>query len=410
MDRKSKGKAVLTESDTGFDYSPVGLSILVVDHDQKSLQEVVTNLRKCKHQYKVTECNQVEEALTLLRMDFSGFDIIITEQRLLGISEFELVRIGRERGLPVVVTSEDDGVDTIQRSLDYGACAYMEKPIPMRDLNMVWTHVYSSRKNKLAQVQKPANDMSRAKKCRMSWKMDIQEKFVESVQEMGIDKATPKKVLERMKTKGVRNVSRDQVSSHLQKHRLKLQKQAPPLHMQEYKDKDGTSSGHVESRYEMEHPPMTLLNGFLNTPDPNQLDISSQQQRAPAAIKNTHGFPNLPLPVEANFCTIEGAYSFYWNESWPVGIFEHFTWEDIAHDHSENLFFDDDTGSQPLDYLKPKSESGEVIPNSKENASLLNTLRRRRRQRRQGMKIKSKEERSSHVKFNKATVVLVLAS
>uniref|UniRef100_A0A7N2LMY0 Response regulatory domain-containing protein n=1 Tax=Quercus lobata TaxID=97700 RepID=A0A7N2LMY0_QUELO len=306
---------------------------------------------------EITECNQVEEALTLLRKDISIFDIIITEQRLLGISEFELFRIGREKGLPVVVTSEDDGVDTIQRSLDYGACAYLEKPIPMRDLNMVWTQ------------------------------------------------ATPKKVLERMKTKGVRNVSRDQVSSHLQKHRLKLQKQARPLHMEGYKDKDGTSSGHVESRYEMEHPPMTLLNGFLNTSDPNQLDISSQQQRAPAAIKNTHGFQNLPLPVEANFCTFEGSticanqnYTlmtqmaqapFYWNESCPVGIFEHFTGEDIAHDHSEDLFFDDDTGSQPLDHLKPKSETDEVIPNSKENASLLNTLRRRRRQ---GMKIKAKKK------------------
>ena len=52
-------------------------------------------------------------------------------------------------------------------------------------------HVYSSRKNKLAQVQKPANDMSKAKKCRISWKMDIQEKFVESVQEMGIDSMNP---------------------------------------------------------------------------------------------------------------------------------------------------------------------------------------------------------------------------
>ena len=98
-----------------------------------------------------------------------------------------------------------------------------------------------------------------------------------------------------------------QLQCMMQKHRLKLQKQAPPLHMQGYKDKDGTSSGHVESRYEMEHPPMTLLNGFLNTPDPNQLDILSQQQRAPAAIKNTHGFQNLPLPVEANFCTVEGS-------------------------------------------------------------------------------------------------------
>ena len=40
--------------------------------------------------------------MTLLRKDISIFDIIITEQRLLGISEFELLRIGREKGLPVV--------------------------------------------------------------------------------------------------------------------------------------------------------------------------------------------------------------------------------------------------------------------------------------------------------------------
>ena len=46
--------------------------------------------------------------------------------------------------------------------------------------------------------------------------------------------------------------------------------------------------------------------------------------------------------------------------------------------------------SQPLDYLKPKTKSGEVIPNSKENASLLNTLIRRRR--RQGMKIRAKKK------------------
>lgn len=52
-----------------------------------------------------------------------------------------------------------------------------------------------------------------------------------------------------------------QLQCMMQKHRLKFQKQAPPLHMQGYKDKDGTSSGHVESRHEMEHPPMTLLNG-----------------------------------------------------------------------------------------------------------------------------------------------------
>ena len=57
MDRKNKGKTMLTESDTTFNYFPVGLSILVVDDDQESLQKVVTSLRKCKHQYKGLFCS-----------------------------------------------------------------------------------------------------------------------------------------------------------------------------------------------------------------------------------------------------------------------------------------------------------------------------------------------------------------
>lgn len=64
-------------------------------------------------------------------------------------------------------------------------------------------------------------------------------------------------------------------------------------------DKDGTSS---------EHPPMTTLDidEVLSTMDPNQLDmLISQQQGAPAAIKNTLGFQNLRLSVEANSSIIE---------------------------------------------------------------------------------------------------------
>ena len=44
------------------------------------------------------------DALILLSMDKRGFDIIITEQRLLGMYEFELLRIGKEMDLPVIGT------------------------------------------------------------------------------------------------------------------------------------------------------------------------------------------------------------------------------------------------------------------------------------------------------------------
>ena len=128
----------------------------------------------------------------------------------------------------------------------------------------------------------------------------------------------------------------------MQKYRLKLQKAVPQSHMLGYKDKDGTSLGHVHSRYEMEeYPPETLFDLLLHVEanpctlrgqpsvedfpplpddffdglpnfdtggifgDPNQLDILSQQQQAPTA-NNTLGF-NLPLPVEASSFTIEGS-------------------------------------------------------------------------------------------------------
>ena len=80
----------------------------------------------------------------------------------------------------------------------------------------------------------------------------------------------------------------------VQKYRLKHKK-----HMMAFEGKDGTSS---------EHPPMTTLDidEVLSTMDPNQLDmVISQQQGAPATEKNTLGFQNLRLSVEANSSTIE---------------------------------------------------------------------------------------------------------
>ncbi|KAK7838875.1 two-component response regulator arr1 [Quercus suber] len=220
---KNEGSALLRESDTTFNNFPLGLSVLIVDHDQQSLQEMEANLRRFG--YEVTECNRVEDASTLLRMEGSVFHIIIIEQCLLGVNEFELLRIVREIDLPVI-------------------------------------------------------------------------------------DATPKKILQLLQSnfKGFEDVDREKISSHLQKYRDSIKRKAQ-LHMLGYRDKDGTSSEHIQSIYQMkEHPPMTLVDQVLKTMVANEPDILLQQQQAPAA-KNTQGFRSVTLPFESNLPTIGGSTS-----------------------------------------------------------------------------------------------------
>ncbi|KAK4591108.1 hypothetical protein RGQ29_021341 [Quercus rubra] len=251
-------------------------------------------------------------------MKGSVFHIIIIEQCLLVVNEFELLRIGREMDLPVIVTFKDGQPNIVQWSLENGTCEYRLKPIPMSVLNMVSTCMFFKKDNKWAQVQQPTNNVSRVRNQRMSWTSDSHEKFVESVQKLGgIDKATPKKILQFLQSnlKGFEDVDREKIASHLQKYRESLKKiKKAQLRMLGYKDKDGTSSEHIRSRCQMEeHPPMTSVDQVLKTTVANEPDILSQQQQAPAA-KNTQGFQSLTLPFETNLPTIGGSTS-YGNQS-----------------------------------------------------------------------------------------------
>ena len=138
---------------------------------------------------------------------------------------------------------------------------------------------------------------------------------------------------------GDNNIADGHLNSAIDSQLLTMMKESGtiPSHTPAYKDKEGTSSEHVESRYEREeNPPMTLPH--LNTTNPNQQGS------------------NLPLPVEANAsCTIEDRlFIDYWpdnffdgldssntggilgdpslslpNESGPVGIFENNNGNDI---------------------------------------------------------------------------------
>uniref|UniRef100_A0A7N2LG63 Uncharacterized protein n=1 Tax=Quercus lobata TaxID=97700 RepID=A0A7N2LG63_QUELO len=108
------------------------------------------------------------------------------------------------------------------------------------------------------------------------------------------------------------------------------------------KDKDGTSSEHIQSRYQMEeHPPMTLVDQVLKTTVANEPNILSPEQQAPAA-KNTKGFQSVTWPSETNLQTMGGSTS-CGNQSNALmtQMVEAFSSEQIRNEF---------TGGQPFDY------------------------------------------------------------
>ena len=64
-------------------------------------------------------------------------------------------------------------------------------------------------------------DSSALKKPRVVWSAELHQQFVTAVNQLGIDKAVPKRILDLM---GVQGLTRENVASHLQKYRLYLKR------------------------------------------------------------------------------------------------------------------------------------------------------------------------------------------
>jgi SHAQKYF class myb-like DNA-binding protein len=60
-----------------------------------------------------------------------------------------------------------------------------------------------------------------AKRPRVHWSSEMHAQFVSAVNNLGVDRAVPKKILELMRVEGL---TRENVASHLQKYRLYLKK------------------------------------------------------------------------------------------------------------------------------------------------------------------------------------------
>ncbi|XP_071704119.1 two-component response regulator ARR2-like [Rutidosis leptorrhynchoides] len=238
--RKPSGVA---DSDVA-DQFPDGLRVLAVDDDSVCLTILGTMLTNCK--YQVTKCNRAEVALSLLRENKNGYDVVISDVHMPDMDGFKLlVHIGLEMDLPVIT---DDIKSVVMKGVTHGACDYLIKPVRIEALRNIWQHVIRKKKHEWKDIEQKSHeqdpesssanegqngkitkkrkedeeetyerdDSSSLKKPRVAWNRDLHEQFVAAVCHLGYENAVPKKILEVMNVPGL---TRENVASHLQKYR-----------------------------------------------------------------------------------------------------------------------------------------------------------------------------------------------
>lgn len=251
------------------DIFPAGLRVLVVDDDITCLKILEYMLQKCR--YHVTTCSEALTALSLLREKKDGFDLVISDVHMPDMDGFKLLElVGLEMDLPVIMMSADGRTSAVMRGIKHGACYYLIKPVRIEELKNIWQHVIrkkwngskdlehsgsfedSDRQKRVAdkaEYESSANegtdgswktqrkkrdfkddedddeheneDPSASKKPRVVWSVELHQQFVNAVNQLGIDKAVPKRILELMNVPGL---TRENVASHLQKFRLYLKR------------------------------------------------------------------------------------------------------------------------------------------------------------------------------------------
>ncbi|PKA60225.1 Two-component response regulator ARR11 [Apostasia shenzhenica] len=303
---------------------PCGLRVLVVDDDLTWLKILEKMLRKCS--YEVTTSCKARAALDLLRERKDKFDIVISDVNMPDMDGFKLLEhVGLEMDLPVIMMSVDGETSRVMKGVQHGACDYLLKPIRMKELKNIWQHVYRKRIHEVKDLEghdisedihilrsgseivddrflvsaselsslrkrrdletrefsdQELSDTATVKKARVVWSVNLHQKFVNAVDQIGFEKVGPKKILDLMNVPGL---TRENVASHLQKYRLylsRLQKQ------NEAKAVGGGNRDHCKDR-SGHHVGQRNLNTFIqNTGDNNRYFYNDQKNQVQCMIQD----------------------------------------------------------------------------------------------------------------------------
>ncbi|KAJ8631145.1 hypothetical protein MRB53_024468 [Persea americana] len=223
---------------------------------------------------------------------------------------FELLEIVvHEMGLPAILTSANCDVNVAMRGLEHGALYYLMKPVSMSEVRNIWQHIIRKSKEEKNDIEEMSslgetkqkessseeNDKTDAaagsgtsadqvelepkkrkkgdlgvktdakgkkvktaeRKARILWDAVLHNKFVKAIDQIGIDRAVPKKILQLIDAPGL---NLKNVASHLQKHRLFLRR------LNETNKYGRFRSPSSKSRLKM-HPLLRMVGG----PDPTSI-------------------------------------------------------------------------------------------------------------------------------------------
>ncbi|KAM7269567.1 hypothetical protein ACFE04_025064 [Oxalis oulophora] len=363
------------------DSFPAGLRVLVVDDDPTWLKILEKMLKKCS--YEVTTCALARDALSLLRERKEGYDIVISDVNMPDMDGFILLEhVGLEMDLPVIMMSVDGETSRVMKGVQHGACDYLLKPIRMKELRNIWQHVFRKKIHEVRDIEgfeltrngsdqsddghdmtpqkkrkdlenkyddKDFGDSCSTKKARVVWSVDLHQKFVKAVHQIGFDKVGPKKILDSM---NVPWLTRENVASHLQKYRLyltRLQKENElknslgGIKNSETPSKDSSGSFGLPNSGMNNNNDASNVGGYgfsgskrrIQNVDPNYLeddqneiisvsqekpkrdltiDIPDRQMKSPQVNLNNHSYGSLEPDV--NFAPFDPAISkpSSWNE------------------------------------------------------------------------------------------------
>ncbi|XP_027337032.1 putative two-component response regulator ARR21 [Abrus precatorius] len=241
--------------------TPFNVNILVVDGDAASLDttmEILTSLN-----YTGTTHSSV--ALEKLRNNEEYFQLIVTEVHMPNLDGFKLKEVvEKEFTIPIIMISFDNNEKIQEKALASGVVRYIIKPATLEDFKGIWQFAISGMKGKepintkimrniieesscgrkhhkelrsstlKEKLVSQKSDMGKEstntlenngfgteKKIKVVWTNKLQSKFMEAINIIGLKNAVPKKILQVMNVEGL---TRENVASHLQKHRLFLKR------------------------------------------------------------------------------------------------------------------------------------------------------------------------------------------
>ncbi|XP_028803421.1 two-component response regulator ARR18-like [Neltuma alba] len=194
--------------------APFEVHVLVVDGDAASLEITLGLLASLKYKAEGTKHPLI--ALERVRKKEGYFDLVVIEPLLPDIDVFQFKhKLDQHFSIPLIMISIDKDERMMEKALKSGVARYIVKPATESDFKE------GGGDNNNGSSSSSSSRVT--KKSKVVWTSDLQNRFLQAINIIGLENAVPKKILEVMKTPGL---TRENVASHLQKYRLFLKRVA----------------------------------------------------------------------------------------------------------------------------------------------------------------------------------------